>query len=152
MKSSSSLIIATLLLSVFFEVGVCRERRLLSDDVKEIPIVEGGEQEELARMAIDEHNKKEGTSIEFVRLVAVKEQVVDGKMFYITFEANEADKVKLYEAIVLVIPWQNNLKKVEVFKPVDEESVGAPESNPFNNPADDPNGNPNNDPNAPKDD
>ncbi|KAI3667115.1 hypothetical protein L6452_42163 [Arctium lappa] len=131
-KSSSSLIITALLLFALFKLGICREGRLLADDIREVPIVKGGEQEALARFAIEEHDKNEHSHLEFVRLVGVKEQAVDGKMLYLTFEANDAGKIKVYEAIVLVIPWKDNFKKVEVFKAIDDSSDGAPEQNPFN--------------------
>ncbi|KVI03405.1 Proteinase inhibitor I25, cystatin [Cynara cardunculus var. scolymus] len=72
------------------------------------------------------------SKLEFVRLVDVKEQVVDGKMYYLSFEANDAGNIKLYEAIVLVIPWRDNYREVEVFKAIDEAHVGSPEHNPFN--------------------
>ncbi|KAF5959147.1 hypothetical protein HYC85_000356 [Camellia sinensis] len=45
----------------------------------------------LARFAIQEHNKKENTLFEFVRVVKAQEQVVAGALHHITLEAVDAD-------------------------------------------------------------
>nr|4N6T_A Chain A, Adhiron [Populus euphratica]4N6U_A Chain A, Adhiron [Populus euphratica]6QOZ_C Chain C, Affimer binding protein [synthetic construct] len=73
--------------------------------------------EELARFAVDEHNKKENALLEFVRVVKAKEQVVAGTMYYLTLEAKDGGKKKLYEAKVWVKPWEN-FKELQEFKPV----------------------------------
>ncbi|CAL5330567.1 unnamed protein product [Camellia sinensis] len=44
----------------------------------------------LARFAIQEHNKKENTLFEFVRVVKAQEQVVAGALHHITLEAVDA--------------------------------------------------------------
>ncbi|KAG6787785.1 hypothetical protein POTOM_003830 [Populus tomentosa] len=69
--------------------------------------------ENLARFAVDEHNKKENAILEFARVVKTKEQVVAGTMHHLTIEAIEAGKKKIYEAEVWVKPWLNfmELKK-----------------------------------------
>lgn len=69
----------------------------------------------LARFAIQEHNKKENTLFEFVRVVKAQEQVVAGTLHHITLEAVDAGKKKLYEAKVLVKPWMN-FKELQEFK------------------------------------
>lgn len=69
----------------------------------------------LARFAIQEHNKKENTFFEFVRVVKAQEQVVAGTLHHITLEAVDAGKKKLYEAKVLVKPWMN-FKELQEFK------------------------------------
>lgn len=71
----------------------------------------------LARFAVDEHNKKENSMIEFGRVVNTKEQVVAGTMYYITLEATDGGKKKTFEAKVWVKPWMN-FKEVQEFKPV----------------------------------
>ncbi|THG23667.1 hypothetical protein TEA_021920 [Camellia sinensis var. sinensis] len=53
----------------------------------------------LARFAIQEHNKKENTLFEFVRVVKAQEQVVAGALHHITLEA----------------PWMN-FKELQEFK------------------------------------
>ncbi|KAH0724539.1 hypothetical protein KY290_000369 [Solanum tuberosum] len=70
---------------------------------------------DLARFAVDEHNKKQNALLEFGKVVNVKEQVVAGTMYYITLEATEGGKKKAYEAKVWVKQWQN-FKQVEDFK------------------------------------
>nr|AWB97031.1 cystatin-like protein [Agapanthus praecox subsp. orientalis] len=73
------------------------------------------EVEELARFAVDEHNKKENALLEFGRLVKAKEQVVAGTMYHLTVEAIEAGKKKIYEAKVWVKPWLN-FKELQEFR------------------------------------
>lgn len=64
--------------------------------------------DELARFAVDEHNKKENALLEFARVVKAKEQVVSGTLHHLTLEAIDAGKKKLYEAKVWVKPWLNH--------------------------------------------
>ncbi|CAN4092541.1 unnamed protein product [Withania somnifera] len=77
---------------------------------------------DLARFAVDEHNKKENALLEFGKVVNVKEQVVAGNMYYITLEATEGGKKKTYEAKVWVKPWEN-FKQVEDFKLIGDASA-----------------------------
>ncbi|XP_008786873.1 cysteine proteinase inhibitor 12-like [Phoenix dactylifera] len=86
-------------------------------DAKEIE--NSVEIEELARFAVEEHNKKANTLLEFVRVVKVKEQVVAGIIYYITIEAIEGGKKKLYEAKVWVKPWMK-FKELQEFSPLDD--------------------------------
>nr|6HJL_G Chain G, Affimer ADB13 [synthetic construct] len=84
--------------------------------------------EELARFAVDEHNKKENALLEFVRVVKAKEQMFswldwEETMYYLTLEAKDGGKKKLYEAKVWVKPallWSphGNFKELQEFKPV----------------------------------
>ncbi|KAH8522716.1 hypothetical protein Peur_041215 [Populus x canadensis] len=69
--------------------------------------------ENLARFAVDEHNKKENAILEFARVVKAKEQVVAGTMHHLTIEAIEAGKKKIYEAEVWVKPWLNFMELKE---------------------------------------
>nr|XP_011469485.1 PREDICTED: cysteine proteinase inhibitor A [Fragaria vesca subsp. vesca] len=75
------------------------------------------ETDELARFAVQEHNKKENALLEFVRVVKTKEQVVSGTVYYLTIEATDGGQKKLFEAKVWVKPWLN-FKEVQEFKPV----------------------------------
>nr|6ST2_C Chain C, Affimer AF6 [synthetic construct]6ST2_D Chain D, Affimer AF6 [synthetic construct] len=84
--------------------------------------------EELARFAVDEHNKKENALLEFVRVVKAKEQERNSifeefTMYYLTLEAKDGGKKKLYEAKVwvkrdLVFGGPENFKELQEFKPV----------------------------------
>ncbi|KAJ0775585.1 putative Cystatin domain-containing protein [Helianthus annuus] len=56
--------------------------------------------------------------LEFGKVVNTKEQVVAGKMYYITLEATDGGVKKTYEAKVWVKPWEN-FKELQEFKPVD---------------------------------
>ncbi|GKV28842.1 hypothetical protein SLEP1_g37835 [Rubroshorea leprosula] len=69
----------------------------------------------LARFAVDEHNKKENSLLEFKRVVNTKTQVVSGTMYYITLEAADGNQKKVYEAKVWEKPWMN-FKEVQEFK------------------------------------
>ncbi|KAK9154571.1 hypothetical protein Sjap_002051 [Stephania japonica] len=71
--------------------------------------------ENLAKFAIEEHNKKENALLEFARVLKAKEQVVAGTMHHLTLEAIDAGKKKIYEAKVWVKPWMN-FKQLEEFK------------------------------------
>ncbi|KAH7542100.1 hypothetical protein FEM48_Zijuj02G0037400 [Ziziphus jujuba var. spinosa] len=75
--------------------------------------------ESLSRYAVDEYNKKEGNFenalLEFVKVVNTKEQVVSGTLYYITLEAIDGGKKRIYESKVWVKPWQN-FKEVQEFK------------------------------------
>ncbi|CAM8995868.1 unnamed protein product [Rhodiola kirilowii] len=75
--------------------------------------------ESLARFAVQEHNKNENSLLEFGRVVKAKQQVVSGTMYYLTLEAVDAGKKKLYEAKVWVKPWMN-FKQLQEFKHVCE--------------------------------
>lgn len=71
--------------------------------------------EDLARFAVEEHNKKENKLLEFARVVKAKEQVVAGTLHHLTVEAIDAGTKKLYEAKVWVKPWLN-FKELQEFK------------------------------------
>ncbi|OWM87284.1 hypothetical protein CDL15_Pgr022391 [Punica granatum] len=71
--------------------------------------------EDLARFAVDEHNNKENSLLEFARVVKAQEQVVAGTLHHLTIEAVDAGKKKLYEAKVWVKPWLN-FKELQEFK------------------------------------
>nr|AAD33907.1 cysteine proteinase inhibitor [Artemisia vulgaris] len=69
--------------------------------------------ETIAKFAVEEHNKKENATLEFVKVVSAKEQVVSGKIYYITIETNDG---KTYEAKLWVKPWEN-FQELQEFKP-----------------------------------
>ncbi|XWS52640.1 hypothetical protein CRYUN_Cryun11dG0088400 [Craigia yunnanensis] len=73
------------------------------------------EMENLARFAVDEHKKKENAMLEFKKVVNVKQQVVSGTVHYISLEAIDGDKMKIYEAKVWEKPWMN-FKELQEFK------------------------------------
>jgi len=56
--------------------------------------------------------------LEFVRVVKAKEQVVAGKLYHLTLEANDAGNKKIYEVKVWVKPWMN-FKQLQEFKHVE---------------------------------
>ncbi|GLT44741.1 hypothetical protein SLA2020_186210 [Shorea laevis] len=62
--------------------------------------------------------------LEFKKVVNAKEQVVSGRMYYITLEAMDRDKKKVYEAKVREKPWLN-FKEVQDFKLVGDATVAS---------------------------
>ncbi|KAL3621915.1 hypothetical protein CASFOL_030241 [Castilleja foliolosa] len=70
--------------------------------------------DDLARFAVDEHNKKQNALLEFKKVTNVKEQVVAGNMYHITLEAANGGQKNVYEAKVWVKPWMN-FKEVQEF-------------------------------------
>ncbi|OAY43354.1 cysteine proteinase inhibitor A [Manihot esculenta] len=81
--------------------------------------------ESLARFAVQEHNKKQNALLEFVRVLKVKEQVVAGKLYYLTLEAIDVGHKKWYEAKVWVKPW-TNFKQLEEFKHAESDLSFTP--------------------------
>ncbi|CAL0307478.1 unnamed protein product [Lupinus luteus] len=84
-----------------------------------VTVVEGSENkleiQDLARFAVEDHNKKEHASLEFVKVISAKEQIVQGVLYYITLEAKDHHRKKIYETKIWDRPWLN-LKEVEEFK------------------------------------
>ncbi|XP_047341205.1 cysteine proteinase inhibitor 12-like [Impatiens glandulifera] len=78
--------------------------------------------DELARFAVDDHNKKQNSLIQFVKVVKAQEQVVAGTLHHLTIEAVDGGNKKLYDTKIWVKPWMN-FKEVQEFKHADS---GAP--------------------------
>ncbi|KAJ0877760.1 putative Cystatin domain-containing protein [Helianthus annuus] len=74
--------------------------------------------DDLARFAVDEHNKKQNTLLEFGKVLDAKEQLVAGTLYFITLEATDGGVKKTYEAKVWVKEWEN-FKELLEFKHVD---------------------------------
>ncbi|MED6162295.1 hypothetical protein PIB30_069036 [Stylosanthes scabra] len=73
--------------------------------------------ESLARFAIQEHNNKENALLEFAKVLKAKEQVVAGKIYFLTLEAIDGGKKKIYEAKIWVKPWMN-FKQLREFRQI----------------------------------
>ncbi|XP_074585311.1 cysteine proteinase inhibitor 12-like [Curcuma longa] len=98
--------------SLFFSLALAS----MVGDVRESDGAQNSaELEELARFAVEEHNKKENRLLEFTRVVKAKEQVVAGTLHHLTLEAIDAGKKKLYEAKVWVKPWLH-FKELQEFE------------------------------------
>ncbi|GMJ07047.1 ARABIDOPSIS THALIANA PHYTOCYSTATIN 6, cystatin B [Hibiscus trionum] len=80
--------------------------------------------ENLARFAVDEHNKKGNAMLQFKKVTNLKQQVVSGTMYYITLEAMDGDKMKVYEAKVWEKPWMN-FKELQDFKLIGDAAASA---------------------------
>ncbi|KAI3738364.1 hypothetical protein L2E82_28393 [Cichorium intybus] len=129
---ASSLIITAFLLFLTLDFGVCRvEKGIIKSQklggVRDITErgLNGVEIENLARFAVEEHNKKENSNslLNFSRLIKAKEQVVAGKLYLLTLEAKDASgKIKVYETKIWVKPWIN-FKQMQEFKVSDDPSI-----------------------------
>ncbi|CAD6229452.1 unnamed protein product [Miscanthus lutarioriparius] len=92
----------------------------LAGGIKDVPANENDlHLQELARFAVDEHNKKANALLGYEKLVKAKTQVVAGTMYYLTVEVKDGEVKKLYEAKVWEKPWEN-FKELQEFKPVEE--------------------------------
>ncbi|KAF4356268.1 hypothetical protein CsatB_028600 [Cannabis sativa] len=80
--------------------------------------------ESLARFAVDEHNKKQNSLLQFEKVVNTKVQVVSGTMHHITLEALDGDKKKVYEAKVWEKPWMH-FKELQEFKYIGDAPSGS---------------------------
>ncbi|CAN6814995.1 unnamed protein product, partial [Brassica oleracea] len=113
----------SLLLCGIIQLGFCRsEEKSLEKTMMMLGGVHNlrrnqnsGVIESLARFAIQEHNNRENKVLEFKKIVKAREQVVAGKMYHLTLEANEGGKTKNFEAKVWVKPWMN-FKQLQEFK------------------------------------
>ncbi|GLT95651.1 hypothetical protein SLE2022_133190 [Rubroshorea leprosula] len=123
MKNFSVVVFTLLLLSAFCDLGLCRGDDFLRMKLGGFHDCRGtqnsAEIESLARFAVQEHNKKENALVEFARVLKAKEQVVAGKIYYLTLEVIDAGKKKIYEAKVWVKPWMN-FKQLQEFKQAEE--------------------------------
>ncbi|KAL3335829.1 hypothetical protein AABB24_031850 [Solanum stoloniferum] len=88
----------------------------------DVPFENKVEFDDLARFAVQDYNQKNDSSLEFKKVLNVKQQIVAGIMYYITFEATEGGKKKEYEAKILLRKWED-LKKVVGFKLVGDDST-----------------------------
>ncbi|KAB1227424.1 Cysteine proteinase inhibitor [Morella rubra] len=70
---------------------------------------------------VEEHNKTQNALLQFGKVVNVKQQVLAGTMYYITLEATNGGKKKLYEAKVLEQPWLK-VKELEEFKLIGDDA------------------------------
>ncbi|KMT04191.1 hypothetical protein BVRB_8g184860 [Beta vulgaris subsp. vulgaris] len=60
--------------------------------------------QEIAKFAVDEHNKEEGSHLKLVKIVKGESQVVSGTNYRLTLSADDSQK---YVAVVYDKPWQH---------------------------------------------
>ncbi|KAG9454802.1 hypothetical protein H6P81_007706 [Aristolochia fimbriata] len=126
-ESAAVVPLLLVLCTLSFRFGICGEvcgvkEMATVGGVRDSAVANSVEIDELARFAVEEHNKKENALLEFGRVVKAKEQVVAGTLHHLTVEAVEAGKKKLYEAKVWVKPWMN-FKELQEFKPAGDSSI-----------------------------
>ncbi|KAL6610212.1 hypothetical protein ACP70R_040181 [Stipagrostis hirtigluma subsp. patula] len=86
---------------------------------------ERAEAEDAARFAVAQHNRNQGTTLEFTRVLKSKRQVVTGTLHDLVLEAVDAGKKSLYNAKVWVKPWEDFKAVVEFRHVGDSESVSS---------------------------
>ncbi|CAI8607655.1 unnamed protein product [Vicia faba] len=95
----------------FFFVRLLRFRSQIATKVGGVSDSPGSQNsaeiESLARLAVDQHNTKQNSLLEFTRMVKTREQAVAGTLHHLTIEAVDAGEKKIYEAQVWVKPWLN---------------------------------------------
>ncbi|XP_047319866.1 cysteine proteinase inhibitor A-like [Impatiens glandulifera] len=119
----ASLCFLVLVLSSFPELGLSKDDGHFLGIKKALGGIENikgfqnsAEIKNLCRFAVEEHNKKENTLLEFTKVIAAKQQVVAGTMYYLTLEAVDGGKKNVYDAKVWVKPWMD-FKQLQEFKP-----------------------------------
>ncbi|GMH28311.1 hypothetical protein Nepgr_030154 [Nepenthes gracilis] len=125
MNRTISVLLALVLLCSICEVGLCRYEIVTIKKVGGVSEDKGFENsaeiEDLGSFAVEEHNKRENALLVFARVLKVKEQVVAGKLYYLTLEAIDAGKKRIYEAKVWVKPWMK-FRQLQEFKHVKDIS------------------------------
>ncbi|XP_062181099.1 cysteine proteinase inhibitor 3-like [Phragmites australis] len=86
---------------------------------------EKAEAEDAARFAVAQHNRNQGASLEFIRVLKSKQQVVTGTLHDLILEAVDAGKKNLYSAKVWVKPWEDFKSVVEFRHVGDSESMSS---------------------------
>ncbi|CAF1696391.1 unnamed protein product [Brassica napus] len=119
--------VSLVLLSGLGQLVICRQEKETYNDVVRMKLGGfrdstnnrngGGEIDDIALFAVQEHNKRENGVVELVRVLKATEQVVAGKLYSLTLEVKEAGEKKIYEAKVWVKPWMN-FKQLQEFKSV----------------------------------
>ncbi|CAN6973585.1 unnamed protein product [Brassica oleracea var. botrytis] len=119
--------VSLVLLSGLGQLVICRQEKETYNDVVRMKLGGfrdstnnrngGGEIDDIALFAVQEHNKRENGVVELVRVLKATEQVVAGKLYSLTLEVIEAGEKKIYEATVWVKPWMN-FKQLQEFKNV----------------------------------
>lgn len=72
----------------------------------EVPNVQTNvEVQELGRFSVEEHNRRDGTDVAFLRVVEAQRQVVSGTMYYLRIEGEEGGAIRLFNASVVVKAW-----------------------------------------------
>eukprot|EP00250_Pteridium_aquilinum_P001692 c11898_g1_i1 orf=102-815(+) len=93
--------------------------------LQEIPTAHNDlEVQDLAKFAIDQHNSRQNSNLEFAGIISAHKQVVAGLMFHFTLKAVSGGRVDVYEAKVWVKPWEN-FKSLEHFKLVENSLTSA---------------------------
>ncbi|KAL0709210.1 hypothetical protein Bca4012_016188 [Brassica carinata] len=119
--------VSLVLISGLGQLVICSQEKGTYDDVLRMKLGGfsdfknnrngGGEIDDIALFAVQEHNKRENGLLELARVLKATEQVVAGKLYSLTLEVKEAGEKKIYEAKVWVKPWMN-FKQLQEFKSV----------------------------------
>uniref|UniRef100_A0A5B7BU67 Cysteine proteinase inhibitor n=1 Tax=Davidia involucrata TaxID=16924 RepID=A0A5B7BU67_DAVIN len=73
----------------------------------------------LAKFAVDKQNENQNVHLQFVRVVGASHAGLSSCLYYITLEATDARKQKIYHTVVWLQLWKN-LMELLVWKPVSD--------------------------------
>ncbi|KAF3775567.1 Cysteine proteinase inhibitor 10 [Nymphaea thermarum] len=74
------------------------------------------EVQELGRFSVEEHNRRDGADVAFLRVVEAQRQVVSGIMYYLRIEGVEGGATRVFDASVVVKAWLRSRELVS-FEP-----------------------------------
>ncbi|KAI5071514.1 hypothetical protein GOP47_0013765 [Adiantum capillus-veneris] len=93
--------------------------------LKEVPAAQNDlDAQDLAKFAVDEHNSRQNSDLEYQGIVSAHTQVVAGLMYHLKLRAASAGKVNVYEAKVWIKPWEK-FKSLEHFEKVESSLTPA---------------------------
>ncbi|GAB4830757.1 hypothetical protein Ancab_004790 [Ancistrocladus abbreviatus] len=105
-----SLLYLSLLLFSFTTTGVSFARGALLGGYRPIKNLNDQHVIEIAQFAVTEHNKEDGTDLEFKKVVKGESQVVAGTNYRLVIAAMNGADLGDYEAVVYERPWENYRK------------------------------------------
>ncbi|KAH7439756.1 hypothetical protein KP509_04G074800 [Ceratopteris richardii] len=79
----------------------------LPGGIREVTSAENDlEVEDLAKFAVDEHNARQNSDLEYMGIISVQKQVVAGWLYHFKLRARSAGDINIYEAKVHIKPWE----------------------------------------------
>ncbi|MFS7950521.1 putative Cystatin domain-containing protein [Helianthus anomalus] len=113
-----NLFITILIIFFLYNPSAALGEGTLAGGWKPIPDVTDPTVVDIAKFAVDEHNKEAHAALKFVKVVKGESQVVSGKNYNLTIMAADGGAGKNYVALVWDKPWQKFRKLVSFKGPV----------------------------------
>nr|QIC19053.1 putative REF2 [Adiantum reniforme var. sinense] len=91
----------------------------LPGGLQEMPTAQNDlEVQDLGKFAVDEHNSRQNSDLEYAGIVSAHKKVVAGLMYHLKLRASSGGNVNVYEAKVWIKPWEK-FKSLEHFERVE---------------------------------